>query len=87
MPRELSVEEVEKIQEVALRELYRRIPKRDLEDVDVRVVVDGDDVDVRVEVTVHPLSELSDEEIEEAVEKAAEAAIRAADEIMQSESD
>jgi hypothetical protein len=73
---------VEKIQEAALRELYRLIPKRDLEDVDVRVVIDGDDVDVRVEVTVHPLSELSDGEIQEAVEKAAEAAIRAADELM-----
>ncbi|MEO2241424.1 MAG: DUF3194 domain-containing protein [Euryarchaeota archaeon] len=73
---------MEKIQEAALRELYRLIPKRDLEDVDVRVVIDGDDVDVRVEVTVHPLSELSDEEIREAVEKAADAAIRAADRLM-----
>ncbi|WP_456482139.1 DUF3194 domain-containing protein [Methanopyrus sp.] len=71
--------------EAALRELYRRIPKRDLEDVDVRVTVDGESVDVDVKVEVHPLSELSDEEIEEAVERAAEAAIKEADKIMRRE--
>ncbi|WP_457620837.1 DUF3194 domain-containing protein [Methanopyrus sp.] len=68
--------------EAALRELYRRIPKRDLEDVDVTVTVDGESVDVDVKVEVHPLSELSDEEIKEAVERAAEAAIKEADRIM-----
>ncbi len=47
--------------------------------------MDGESVDVDVKVEVHPLSELSDEEIEEAVERAAEAAIKEADKIMRRE--
>ncbi|WP_456477384.1 DUF3194 domain-containing protein [Methanopyrus sp.] len=78
----MKLEDIERIHEVALQELYRRIPKRDLEDVDVTVTVDGKSVDVDVKVEVHPLSELSDEEIKEAVERAAEAAIKEADRIM-----
>ncbi|WP_456436791.1 DUF3194 domain-containing protein [Methanopyrus sp.] len=78
----MKLEDIERIHEVALQELYRRIPRRDLEDVDVTVTVDGKSVEVDVKVEVHPLSELSDEEIKEAVERAAEAAIKEADRIM-----
>ncbi len=53
-----------------------------MEDVDVTVTVDGKSVEVDVKVEVHPLSELPDEEIKEAVERAAEAAIKEADRIM-----
>ncbi|NPB01971.1 MAG: DUF3194 domain-containing protein [Methanopyri archaeon] len=75
----------EKAYEAAMSEISKRLSPRDVDDVNLKIVVDGKDVEVEVDVKVHPLAPVDDEEVEEAVEKAADAAMRVLDRFMREE--
>ncbi len=72
----------ERAYEAAIKEIRKRLSSRDVDDIDFKIIMDEKEVEVEVNVKVHPLAPVSDEEVEEAVEKAADAAVRVLDEFM-----